>query len=90
MDKETLKDNIELVQQLKSLPALQFFGKDDLKKILRFSNLKRYKPGKVIIEEGSINKWVYFLISGKAMVIKHGEKIMYFNGPVISLARCAT
>ena len=79
MDKETLKDNIELVQQLKSLPVLQFFGKEDLKKILRFSKLKRYKPGEVIIEEGSIDKWVYFLISGKANVIKHGEEINVFQ-----------
>ncbi len=45
MDKETLKDNIELVHHLKSLPALQFFGQEDLKRILRFSKLKKYKAG---------------------------------------------
>ncbi len=75
MDKATLKENIELVHYLKELPTLQFFGKEDLKKILHFSKLKKYKPGEMIIEEGSADKWVYFLISGKVKIIKHGEQI---------------
>jgi len=75
MDKETLKDNIELVQHLKNLPMLQFFGKEDLKKILNFSKVKKYKAGGMIIEEGSSDKWVYFLISGKVKVMKLGEEI---------------
>jgi CRP/FNR family cyclic AMP-dependent transcriptional regulator len=79
MDKETLKDNIELFQQLKNLPSLQFFSKDDLKKILRFSKLKKYKPGEVIIEEGSTDKLVYFLITGRVRVVKHGEGIDIFQ-----------
>lgn len=79
MDKETLKDNIELVHHLKSLPALQFFGKEDLKRILRFSKLKKYRAGEIIIEEGKLDKWVYFLISGNVKVIKHGEVIDAFQ-----------
>lgn len=75
MDKETLKSNIELVQQLKSLPTLQFFGKEDLKKILHFSKVKKYKPGEFIIEEGATDKCVYILISGKVKVTKLGEDI---------------
>jgi CRP/FNR family cyclic AMP-dependent transcriptional regulator len=79
MDKETLKDTIELVQHLKSLPALQFFGKEDLKRILRFSKLKKYTQGERIIEEGNIDTWVYFLISGNVKVMKHGEVIDAFQ-----------
>jgi len=75
MDKETLQDNIELVQHLKNLPMLQFFGKEDIKKILKFSKVKKYKPGDTIIEEGNSDKWVYFLISGKVKVTKLGEEI---------------
>jgi CRP/FNR family transcriptional regulator, cyclic AMP receptor protein len=75
MDKDALKENIELVQHLKSLPMLQFFSKDDIKKILKFSKVKKFNPGDVIIEEGSADKWVYFLISGKVTVMKLGEEI---------------
>ena len=75
MDKDILKENIELVQHLKNLPMLQFFGKEDFKKIFNFSKIKKYKPGDVIIEEGSSDKWVYFLISGKVKVMKLGEEI---------------
>lgn len=79
MDKETLKDDIELVQHLKSLPVLQFFGREDLKKILRFSKLKKYKLGEMIIEEGNLDKWVYFLVSGNVKVMKHGKVIDAFQ-----------
>lgn len=75
MDKETLKENIELTQKLKELPSLKFFGKEDLKKILNFSKIKKFKSGDFIIKEGELDKWVYFLISGKLKVLKHGEEI---------------
>lgn len=75
MDKETLKNNIDLIHHMKNLPTLKFFGKEDLKKILHFSQIKRYKPGEVIIEEGANDKYVYILISGKVKVSKLGEEI---------------
>jgi len=64
---------------LKNVPSLQFFSKEDLKKILRFSKIKKFKPGEVIIEEGSTDKSVYFLISGSVRVVKHGEGIDVFQ-----------
>lgn len=79
VDKETLKKNIEVFQQLKNLPSLQFFSKDDLNKILRFSQIKKYKAGEMIIKEGSNDKSVYFLISGRVRVVKHGEGIDVFQ-----------
>lgn len=75
MDKEILKENIDLVQYQKKLPMLQFFGKEDLKNILNFSKIKKFKPGDIIIEEGNFDKWVYFLITGKVRVMKRGEEI---------------
>src|SRR3990172_424805 len=75
MDKDTLKDDIELVQYLKNLPMLQFFGKEDLKKIFNFSKVRKYKTGDMIIEEGSSDKCVYFLLTGKLKVMKLGEEI---------------
>jgi len=75
MKMELLKDNFDLVSQLKNIPALDFFGKQDLKKILNFSTIKRFEPGEMIIEEGSFDNWVYFLISGDVKVVKNNEEI---------------
>jgi CRP/FNR family cyclic AMP-dependent transcriptional regulator len=75
MKTELLKDNLELVMQLKNIPALDFFGKQDLKKILNFSTIKKFEPGEKIIEEGSFDNWDYFLISGNVKVLKNNEEI---------------
>ncbi|MCG6538046.1 MAG: cyclic nucleotide-binding domain-containing protein, partial [Syntrophales bacterium LBB04] len=74
MKTELLKDNLDLVMQLKNIPALDFFGKQDLKKILNFSTIKNFEPGETIIQEGSFDNWIYFLISGDVRVIKNNEE----------------
>ena len=70
-----MDDNPELVKKLKNIPHLGFFEKKDLKKILHFSKFKNYNAGECIIEEGSFDNWVYFLITGKVKVVKHDEEI---------------
>ncbi len=75
MGNNGMDENPELIQRLKNIPHLGFFEKKDLKRILHFSKFKSYKPGECIIEEGSFDNWVYFLITGKVKVVKHNEEI---------------
>lgn len=79
MDMEAINENLDLITKLKEIPTLRFFEKKDLNKILRYSKIKNYKPGDCIIEEGSFDNWVYFLIMGKVKVVKHGEEIIILH-----------
>jgi CRP/FNR family transcriptional regulator, cyclic AMP receptor protein len=72
---EILLENEELLQQLKDVSVLQSFGKKDVKQILRFSKLKKFVAGEVLIEEGSYDNWVYVLLSGEVSVMKHANVI---------------
>lgn len=75
MKTELLKENLELMEKLKNVSVLHSFGKKDMNKLLSFSNVKKYSPGEIIIEEGSYDNWVYFLVSGNVSIIKDGEEI---------------
>lgn len=75
MERELLKENIELIEKLKNVPVLHSFGKKDVNKLLSFSIIKRYFAGESIIDEGSYDNWIYFLIDGNVRVIKNGEEI---------------
>ena len=75
METEQLKENLELVEKLKNVPVLHSFGKKDINKLLSFSNVKKYSAGEMIIEEGSYDNWIYFLIDGNVRIIKNSEEI---------------
>ena len=70
-----LQEHIQLVEQLKKIPALQLFGSLDLQRLRNFSEIRRYEPEESIIVQGSVDTWVYFLVSGTVSVIKDGEVI---------------
>lgn len=75
MKQELLEENLELMEKLKKVPLLHSFGKRDVNKVLSFSNVKKYAAGETIIEEGSYDNWIYFLINGNVRIIKSGEEI---------------
>lgn len=75
METELLKENLELIAKLKSVPVLHSFGKGDINKLLSFSNVKKYSEGEIIIAEGSYDNWIYFLVDGDVRIIKNGEQI---------------
>ena len=75
MKTELLQEHIEIMEQLKSIPALQLFGMQDIQRIQNFSQLRRYEPEEVIIVQGSFDTWIYFLVSGELGVVRDGETI---------------
>ncbi|OPY86416.1 MAG: DNA-binding transcriptional activator YeiL [Smithella sp. PtaU1.Bin162] len=75
MKQEMLKENLALMEKLKELPVLHSFGTKDMNKLLTFSNVKKYFAGETIIEEGSYDNWIYFLVDGHVRIVKNGEEI---------------
>lgn len=79
LESKYLKDNIQNIQKLLSIPALKNFETRNLSKILRLSKIREYDDGEVIIKEGDIDPWLYFLLSGKVVIKKSGVVISSIN-----------
>ncbi len=68
LESKYLKDNIENIQKLLAIPALKNFETKSLQKLLRLSKIREYENGELIIEEGDLDPWLYFLLSGKIRI----------------------
>ena len=75
LESKYLKDNIENIQKLCAIPALRNFETKSLQKLLRLSKVREYEDGELIIEEGALDPWLYFLLSGKIQISKEGLAI---------------
>jgi CRP-like cAMP-binding protein len=70
-----LKDNIENIQKLMTIPALRNFEAKSLGRLLNLSKIREYENGECIIKEGDFDPWLYFLLSGKIRITKEGMEI---------------
>ena len=75
LESKYLKDNIQNIQKLLSIPPLKKFETESLGQLVRLSKVREYEPGEIIIEEGENDQWIYFLLSGKVRVIKQGVPV---------------
>ena len=75
IESKYLKENIENIQRLMSISALRNFETRNLGKLLRLSKIRQYEDGETIIQEGDLDPWLYFLLSGKIRITKSGEDI---------------
>ena len=65
-----LKDNLENIQRLMSIPALRNFETSNLSRLLHLSKMREYDADEVIIQEGDDDPWLYFLLEGSVRVSK--------------------
>ncbi|MCJ8499340.1 cyclic nucleotide-binding domain-containing protein [Desulfatitalea alkaliphila] len=65
----------EILAKIKTLPALEPLNEQDLKQLLRISKIVRYDPGALIVDEGDYEGWIYYLISGRARIVKKGAEL---------------
>lgn len=98
-ENEFANDNITTIQHLKTIPALEGFNEQDLQTFLRFSEIKSYQENEIIIEENSLDDRVFYLINGKAKVVKNGKELIILRrtgdvfgeiGVVTGIARSAS
>lgn len=75
IESDYLKGNISFLEKLKEIPTLSTFSEEELKGLLELSKIRKYEPGELILEEGFFDSWIYFLISGKVKIVKHGEDV---------------
>jgi CRP-like cAMP-binding protein len=75
IESEYLKDNASIIQKLRQMPTLEPFDEKDLHGALQLSKIRKYEPGELIMEEGSYDCWIYFLISGKVRIVKQGKEL---------------
>ncbi len=75
LESKYLKDNIQNIQRLLTIPALRHFETSNLGKLLRLSKIREYEDGEFIIEEGDLDPWLYFLLSGKIRIVKDSKSI---------------
>ena len=81
--KETdyLVGNLKIAEDLKIIPVFEPFTQDELQTLLSMSKLRRYKAGEKIIQEGNLDSWVYFLVSGKAEITQKEKTLAVINRP---------
>jgi CRP-like cAMP-binding protein len=58
-----------------TIPALKNFETRSLGKLLRLSKVRQYEDGERIIQEGDLDPWLYFLLSGKIRISKENLDI---------------
>lgn len=72
---EKLRESADVLEKIKTMPALESFDENDLKELLRISKIVRYEPGELIVEESSYDGWIYYLISGRVRIVKKGNEL---------------
>jgi len=75
IESKYLKDNVQNIQRLMSIPGLKDFETRNLSKLLRLSKIREYEDGETIIREGDNDPWLFFLLSGKVKISKRGVLI---------------
>ena len=74
-ESEYLDGSTAFIDKLKSIQTLSVFTKEELQELIRFSKLRTYESGELIIREGSYDSWLYFIISGSVKVVNQGIDI---------------
>jgi CRP-like cAMP-binding protein len=75
IESKYLKENLENIQKLMTIPALKNFETRSLGKLLRLSKVRQYEDGERVIQEGDLDPWLYFLLSGKIRISKESLEI---------------
>lgn len=70
-----IKDSVDILEKIKTMPALESFDEKDLKELLRISKIVRYEPGELIVDEAGYDGWIYYLISGRVRIAKAGNDL---------------
>ena len=75
IESKYLKDSVQNIQRLMTIPPLKKFETKYLGQLIRLSKIREYEKDEVIIKEGGHDQWIYFLLSGKVRIEKGGTEI---------------
>ena len=71
-----IRDNAETITHLRKIPAMEAFTDKDLEEFLQFSEVRNYQENELIIAENTRDDRVFYLVSGKARVVKNGRELI--------------
>jgi|TARA_B100000959_G_C14684429_1_gene502010 hypothetical protein len=74
-----LEGQDSIVEKIKNLPVFKPFNEEKLKSLLRLSKIRQYESQEIIIEEGTAESWIYFIISRYVQVEKQDKIISKLN-----------
>jgi len=75
IDTDFLKDNELIIQKLMKIPAMRALEKHHLQALLEMSEIKVFEPGEQILKEGQFDLYIFYLVSGKARIVKNGKEL---------------
>jgi CRP/FNR family cyclic AMP-dependent transcriptional regulator len=75
IDSDYLKDNEAIIRKLKTIPVLRVLEVRHLQKLLELSRLHEYPAGELILAEGSLDNRIYYLLQGKARIVKNNREL---------------
>jgi CRP/FNR family cyclic AMP-dependent transcriptional regulator len=70
-----LEDSEIIIQKLMKIPAMRALERRHLQELLDMSDIKAFEPGEQILEEGQFDRHIFYLISGKARIVKDGKEL---------------
>ena len=70
-----LEENKRLMEFLKKVPVFDPFDETELNRLIQISKLMAFEDGECILEEGSADTWLYFLVQGKVKITKDGQDV---------------
>ncbi len=65
----------EIIADLQKIPIFEPFNQAELKTLLNMSKLRTYQQGEAIIQEGNVDRWVYFLVYGSVRIEKKDKTV---------------
>ncbi len=74
-ESDYLKENEYILKKIRQMPTLGPFDQKGLRGALSLSKIRKYAPGELILEQGSFDEWIYFLVSGKVRISKNGKDL---------------
>ncbi len=74
-ESQYLEGQDSVVKKIKNLPIFKPYDEEKLKDLLRLSKIRQYEPEEIIIEEGTDEIWMYFMLSGCVQVEKGGKYV---------------
>lgn len=65
-----IQDDARVLEMFQKIKEFSRFSTQDIESFLEMGNPREYQPGEVIIKQGDLDCWVFFLLSGFLEVIQ--------------------
>ena len=72
-------DDEKILKIFGKIQEFSMFSRDDMKSFMQMGKLQEYEPGELIIKQGELDSWVYFLLSGTLKVLVDDAMIGKIN-----------